>query len=216
MNENDLVERLLTLPDVTAQQCFLEDHKLLLNGEVARLLKERADHFLRADIRRSLEIASHLSYLTEITDNQLFKALGLLAEANARSIGLGEYDQAIELYDEAAEIYRSHGYIAEQARSQVGKVSSLSHLSLFAEALEIGQWACPILEAHEQWKPLATLTMNLGILHGRQGADRESLAMFDRASELYKKIGREGETQWALIQQTGPWPYAIWATLTSQ
>src|SRR5574342_57477 len=118
MSAKALVEELLTLPDVTSQRYLLEEQASLLNDEVASLLKEQADHFLRADIRISLEIANLLSHIAELKGNPLYRALGLLVEANARSIGLGEYTQAIELYDEAAEIYHSLGYMAEQARSQ--------------------------------------------------------------------------------------------------
>ena len=203
MNAEEFVERLLSHPDITAQRGFLEKHQSYLDNEVVFLLKEKADHFLRANVHRSFEIAELLYYIAELTDNSLFRAnaLGLLVEANGRSIGLGEYGRAITLYDEAAEIYRLNGCIAEQARSQVGKVNALSYLGRFAEALEIGQGTLPILEAHGQWLSLITMTMNLGIVHGRQGEDVESLAMFDRAGELYNQLGIEGKTGWALIQQ---------------
>ena len=36
MTEAELVEQLLTLPDITTRRRFLEEHKLLLNDEVAR------------------------------------------------------------------------------------------------------------------------------------------------------------------------------------
>jgi CHAT domain-containing protein len=201
MNASEFVETLVDLGDAVKQRNFIEEQSALLNDEVANLLKQKADHFLRADTRACFEIADLLRYVSDLTRNPAYQALALLVEANTRSIGLGEYTKAIELYDEAAEIYRSHGYVAEQARSQVGKVGALANLSLFGEALKVGQWAAPILEAYQQWRPLATLTMNLGALHGYQGEDAASLAMFDRAGELFKKIGQEGETAWAMIQQ---------------
>ena len=203
MNAEEFVERLLSHPDIAAQRGFLEEHQSFLDNEVVFKLKEKADHFLRANIHLSFEIAELLYYIGELTYNSLFRAtaLGLLVEANARSIGLGEYERAITLYDEAAEIYRLNGCIAEQARSRVGKVNALSYLGRFAEALEIGQGTLLILEAHGQWLPLMTMIMNLGIMHGRQGKDVESLAMFDRAGELYKQLGTEGKTGWGLIQQ---------------
>jgi CHAT domain-containing protein len=203
MNAEEFVERLLSHPDIAAQRGFLEEHQFFLDNEVVLILKEKADHFLRANVHRSFEIAELLYYIAELTYNSLFRAnaLGLLVEANARSIGLGQYERAITLYDEAAEIYRLNGCIAEQARSQVGKVNALSYLGRFAEALEIGQGTLPILEAHGQWLPLLTMIMNLGIMHGRQGKDVESLVMFDRAGELYEQLGADGKTGWGLIQQ---------------
>jgi CHAT domain-containing protein/tetratricopeptide (TPR) repeat protein len=200
MIARELVDELLTLPDVATQRYFLKEQTSLLNDEVASLLKEQADHFLRADIRISLEIANLLTHIAELTRNPLYRALGLLVEANARSIGLGEYARAIELYDQAAEIYRSRGYIAEQARSQIGKVNALPHLGRFGEALDVGHWAGQILEEHEQWLPLVKLIMNLGTVHGRQNEDIESLAMFDRAYDLYIQKGFAGKTEYAQIQ----------------
>lgn len=200
MNASDLVETLVTLPDAATKQNFLNEQVSSLNDEVASLLKQQADHFLRADIRTSLEIANLLGYIAELTYNPLYKALGLLVEANARSIGLGEYARAIELYDEAAEIYRAHECLAEQARSQIGKVNALPHLGRFSEALDVGQWASPILEAHQQWLPLVRLIMNLGTVHGRQNADVESLAMFDKAQELCIQKGFTETTEFAQIQ----------------
>jgi len=201
VNATDLVEALAALSDVIDQRNLLDEQFTSINDEVARLLKQQADHFLRVDIHRSLNIADLLSHIAILTKNPLYEALGLLVEANVNSIGLGKYEQAIKLYDEAAAIYCSHGCIVEQARSQVGKVDALSHLDRFTDALDIGQWAGPILEFHEQWQPLITLTMNLGIVYGRRGDDLEALKMIDRASELYKQMGEDGMAGWALIQQ---------------
>jgi len=200
VNPVDLVDEVLSISDTPARWRFLDDHALFFDEEVAGLLKQRADHFLRAEIRNSLQIADILYYLAKHNLDPMYEALGLLVEANARSIGLGEYEQAIELYDKAAEIYQMHGRAAEQARSQVGKVNSLSLLGRHAEAIEVGQLISPVLEAHQLWRQLATLTMNLGTVYGRRGEDVESLSMFDRAGELFRQIGFEGTTEWAQIQ----------------
>src|SRR5262245_34987364 len=146
MTEAELVEQLLTLPDLAARRHFLEEHKSLLNDEVARLLDLRAAHFFRADIRGMFEIAGLLCDMAQLTDNPLYKGWGRVMEADARGIGLGEYDLAVALYDEAIEIYQLHD-APEQAWAQVGKVSALSHLGRYTEALEIGRRIIPALEA---------------------------------------------------------------------
>jgi tetratricopeptide (TPR) repeat protein len=193
MVSHDLVEQLMALPDVATRRCFLQERVSLLDDRVADALKEQADRFLRSDIRRSLQIAELLLHLATLTDNPLHRALGLLAEANARAIGLSEYQRAIELYDEAADVYRASGCLAKQARSQVGKIIALARLGRYAKALEIGQWAGGVLETHAQWHPLADLTLNLAMILGRLGEDAESLAQCDRARELYRRLGKEGE-----------------------
>jgi len=200
MNATDLVEALVAVPDVAEQRNLLDEHTISINEEVANLLKQQADHFLRVNIDRSLNVADMLGHIAVLTQNPVYGALGLLVEANVHAIGWGKYEQAVKLYDEAAEIYRAHDCMAEYARSQVGKVYALSNLARFDEALEIGEWVGPILEEHKQWIPLTTLTMNLGIVYGRQGEDVESLAMFDRAAKLYAQIGFAEKTEYALVQ----------------
>jgi CHAT domain-containing protein len=200
MTEAELVEQLLSLPDLAARRRFLEEHRSLLNDEVVRLLDLKVAHFLRADIHKALEIAHHVRYIAELTTNLLYHAWSFVLEGDARGIGMGEYEVAISLYDEAAAIYQAQENAAEQAWAQVGKVSSLSHLGRYEQALEIGHRISPVLEAHGYRRSLANLSINLANVYYRRGQDLESLAMCDRAAELYQLLGKEQTTDWALIQ----------------
>lgn len=200
MTCQELIEQLLKLPDVEAQKRFLEEHTSLLDDQVAHALKEQADHFLRADSQRALQTANLLFRMAELSGDPAHRALGLRAEGNVRFIGLGEYQKAIELYDEAARIYQRQGRLVDQARSQVGKIGALSHLGRYTEALETGQWISRILEDHAEWHVLAVLTMNLGNVHSRTGDDARSLEMYDRAAALYRQLEADGEPPWLLVQ----------------
>lgn len=201
MASQNLIEQLLDLPDDAAQRRFLAKHASQLNDQVAIALKEQADHFLRADSQRALQMADLLLHMAEFSGDPAHRALGLLAEANVRYIGLGEYQQAIKLYDEAAQIYQNQNRLVDQAKSQVGKIGALSHLGRYAEALEIGEWASRILEEHAEWQKLAVLTMNMANVHGRASNDIKSLEMFDRAETFYRQLGAEGEPSWLWVQQ---------------
>ncbi|MGD8905095.1 MAG: CHAT domain-containing protein, partial [Anaerolineae bacterium] len=198
---HDLIEQALELSDLEAQKCLFQDYFPLLDDECAEGLKAQADQSLRSDIQRCRETAQLLLVQAEVNGNSLHRALGLLAEANALSIGLGEYQRGVELYDEAAAIYEAHGEPVRQARSQIGKIYALGHLGRYQEAQEAGEWASQILEDHARWEPLASLTLNLGILHGRLGEDAKSLAYFDRARELYVQLGKEREPLLSWIDQ---------------
>jgi CHAT domain-containing protein len=201
MAHEGFIEQLLALPDTTAQQRFLAEHAVFLDDQVADALKGQADRFLRSDVQHSLQTAALLCALPELTGNPCHRALGLLAEANARSVGgLGEYERAVHLYDEAAEIYRACGKVVEPAKSQVGKVWSLSCLGRHDEAFETGAWASRVLEENGQWRILAGLMVNLGIVHSRQGDDTKSLALWEQAGELYRELGPEGKPFLALNQ----------------
>ncbi len=197
----NLTEQLLGLPEIAAQKRFLEANVLLLNDDVACALKKQADHLMHTDNWRAQRAALLLLHLAECTGDPLQRALGLLAEANVMSIGFGEYKEAIPIYDEAARIYQSQGRPVEHARSQVGKIWSLTNLGRYAKALEVGEWAGRVLEDHAEWQVLATLTMNLGIVHARAGNDAGALEMFDRAAALYRQLGAESEAAWLHVQQ---------------
>lgn len=200
MTEAELVEQLLSLPDAAARRRFLEEHRQLLNDEVARLLDLQYAHFLRADLQMSLEITDLLCQMSRLTGNPMYRAAGLVLEADARSIGMGEYEYALTLYDEATQIYQSCG-VPEQAWSQLGKVTALSHLGHYEEALEIGHRISPVFEAQGWKRSLANVTVSMGNVYSRRGQDAESLAMYDRAIDLYWQMGKEINRDWAVIQQ---------------
>jgi CHAT domain-containing protein len=201
VTSGDLIEQALGMPDLEARKRLFQEHVFLLDDGCAEALKAQADQFLRSDIQRCRETAQLLIYQAELNGNPLHRALGLLAEANAHSIGLGEYQRGVDLYDEAAAIYEAHGELVRQARSQIGKIYALGHLGRYHEAQVAGDWASRVLEEHAQWEPLASLTLNLGILHGRLGEDARSLAYFDRARELYVQLGKEGDPLLSWIDQ---------------
>ena len=191
----DLIQELLLLPH-DAQQHYLAEHAPLLDDELAAYLKQEADRLLRVDVSQSLQTAELLYRVAEHNDEQCHRALGLLVEANARSIGgLGEYQRAVELYDEAAAIYERHDRPIDQARSQIGKLWSLASLGRYDEALQSGQWARRVFEEHEAWESLAVLTMNMAAVNGRRGDDEQALLLFDQAGELYRQLGAAGEQQ---------------------
>jgi tetratricopeptide (TPR) repeat protein len=221
MTSQTLVEQLLALPDIEAQKRFLAERASALSSETSSKLKDRATQLLRSDIQRSLQITELLFCLAELTGDPIDRALGLLAEANARGIGMGEYNEAITLYNEAAEVYLEQGRPVDQARSQVGKIWALVNLGRYMDALEIGEWASHILEEHGEWQILAGLTMNLAMVYGRAGNDARSLEMFDRAGELYHQM--QEQAGWLHMQlnraialcNLGRFEEAIQASLTA-
>ena len=189
----NLIEQLMALPDIAGQHRLLQEHVSLLDDQVAEALLEKVIQFQRADIQRALQTAGLILYMAKLTDNPLHRALGLRAEAQALSIGLGEYQQAIELYDEAIEICRAHDDPLGQANIQITRVWSLASLGHHPEAFEAGQWASGILTVHGQWRSLASLTMNLAFIHLRLGENVKALAMLDKARDAYEQLGPEGE-----------------------
>lgn len=193
-NEADTVGQQQLLTDSLPYLCTTEQ------DELAEALKKHADQLRRASIHRCLQTVELLHHLARLTGNPLHQALGLLAEGNAYTIGLGEYQKGLDCYDQAAAIYSRLGYPVKQAQSQTGKIWVLANLGRYDEALAIGQWASEVLENHKEWLLLANLTTNMALIPGRLGQDAEALALFDRAAALYHRLGADGELPLLMIK----------------
>ena len=177
------------------QSAYLTQRLPLFNpteqDELASLLKQQADRYMRTDLQRCLHTAELLKQMARQLDNRLYRALGLRAEGNAYAIGSGEFQRGIACYDEAAAIYGRSGHLLEQAWSQNGKIFALANLGEYDEALAVGQWASQIFARLGEKLPLAELTVNLAIIHGRLGQDSAALNLLDQAHDLYESLGPE-------------------------
>lgn len=181
-------------------QCRVAELDADACDQLATALKAAADRYLHEDIDRCLEAAALLLELAGATGNPGHRALGLLAEANAQSIGLSQYQQALALYDEATAIYGAEGRAVDQARAQIGKLWPLATLGRYEEALATGHQAAETLEAAGAWLALGKLTSNLAVIYGRMGEDGEALATFNRALAVYERLGQEGLPHVARVQ----------------
>jgi CHAT domain-containing protein/tetratricopeptide (TPR) repeat protein len=200
-----LIEQLLALPDLASQRRFLDKHVRLLDAEqqdeVADLLKKKADRLLRSDIQGCLDMAQLILHIAELSGSSRHRALGLMARANAYGHGgLGKYREAVELYDEIAEIYRASGNIVYQAITLNAKLVPLARLGRYDEAIDFGRWASRILEEHGEWLWLAKLSVNLGIVNRRIGDDAKALELYDRACELYRQLEGNREASLSLAR----------------
>lgn len=187
-NPETLVQELLAAPPGPTRERWLLDHASCLDDRLAEAVKAEADRSLRVSVQQALQVADALAALAAASGQPGHRGLSLLAEANARGIGLGDHRRAVELYDAAAALYAEAGMAAEAARAQVGKVWSLAALGRYDEALAVGRWAREVLAAHGDWLPLARLTANLAAVQGRLGRDAEALALLDEARRWSERL----------------------------
>lgn len=201
MTPQDVLEQLLARPERAAQRSFLVEQAARLDeagqAALAAGLKEQSEQFLRADIQRARQTAALLLEMAGVTGNPRHRALGLLAEANLWAIGLGEFRQAIERYDEAAGLYAAAGCPVEQATAQIGKIAAMSSLGQHEAALQTGRWAAQLLEKQQAWFPLAKLTANMAAIHIRLGQDAQALTLLEQAQSLYGRAGLAASPGWA-------------------
>lgn len=204
MDLQTLIADLLGMESTRAQHAWLVAHVSSLSTaqqhELAAALKTAADQVRGSDIQRCLALGQLIRDLAQLTGDPGIDALGLLALANAYVIGLGQFQQGIELYDQAAALYAAQGDTAAQAQSQIGKLWALASLGRSEEALVIGDWASQVLQQHARWIQLATLTSNLAIIHGRLGQDAAALARFNQAGELYQTHAPAAELSRLMIR----------------
>lgn len=197
----ELIEILLSLGDdeVQLRQVLSTQLPHFDDNQIASLvdeLKNRVVGSMRKDTGYALRLANLILLVGELEANPTHRAVGLRAKAQALAIGRGAYHEAMVLYDEALAICRAQGDVVGEARIQVTRIWALASLGRYEEAFVAGQVAVGVLEAHGEWRSLATLTMNLGITHGRQGTYDQALVMFDRAREAYGRLGPAGERLW--------------------
>src|SRR3990170_6858081 len=161
-------------------------------GQLADGLLEKVIAFQWSDTQKALQTADLIQQLAEISGKPRDRALGLRARAQTLAIGLGEYMASLPLYEEALSIYRDSGDLIGQATLEVTRIWALASLGRYEEAIQAGDWAGQILEAHAQWRSLATLHNNLAGVHNRAGNYRQALDRYNLARESYLRLGAEG------------------------
>ncbi len=181
----------------------LEDRERLLSGLpyiprerldlFVQALKKETDRLIQVDIERCRALAALIIELGERAGSPAYRATGLLAEANACAIGLGQYARAVETYDQAAELFQRCGQPVEQAKVHIGRLYALGNLGRYEDALADGEWARGVLREHEEWYHLARLKVNMAIIYGRMGEDNQALALLDLARQAYTQAGAQGE-----------------------
>ncbi len=182
-----MIDELLALP-ADQRPAFLAQHIAQFDDAAAAALKAKADEYLRSELHLGLALAQLLQHAGELNHNPFHRALGLRAEANCYAIGLGQYEQAIAAYDAAAAIYRTAQRTLDAARAQVGKIWPLAALGRFDEAARLGQWITQVFAEHHEWRALADITVNIGLIYARQNNDLLALDHFDRAYRRYVEL----------------------------
>ena len=200
-----LVEQLLQLSEMAEQDAFLET---LVNKypeeqitQFAMELRQTSLQFLRTDIQRALQIGDWLARLAGITGNPRYQALSYWVEGHARSIGLGEIHPAMACYMRAAEIFDELGEPLLKTRLQINVVWPLTASGQPEEALRVGAEAEEVLAAHEEYRSLAGLYVNLSVAHGRLGQDQAALALLNKAGQLYHQVSGPDEPNLALVEE---------------
>ncbi len=201
LTPEQLVEQLLALPDGDAQKQLIQAHVAQFSPEeVAEQLKTVSDRYIRSDLQRARQTAQLLTQLGDLTGNLCSRALGLLAEANVQSVGLRNYQNAIELSVESAEIYGQQHRPVLQARAKTAQIFPLSCLGQYENAVKTAEQILKVFSEHNVWYQLIVTTTNLSIVHSRHGEDAKALETLDQANIFCLRLESGRERHQALIQ----------------
>lgn len=196
MDVEGLVTSLLAQEDENRGQALQRAYLELTPGgvdELAEGLLEKVISLQWSDTQKALQTADLILLLAEISGEPQHRALGLRARAQTMAIGLGEYKASLLLYEEALTIYRESGDLVGQATLEVTRIWALASLGRYEEAIKMGEWAGQTLEDHAQWRTLATLYNNLGLVFDRVGDFHQALDRYNLARQAYLRLGAEGQ-----------------------
>src|SRR5512135_962715 len=130
------IELILSQPSQAAKRrCLQEMLQAQQPGEssidqLAEALKECVVQYLWTDISAAGQIADLILFLARITQNEMHRALGLRAKAQALSIGLGEHRKALRLYRQALAIHKRHGDRLGQALVYLTEIWAMANLGM--------------------------------------------------------------------------------------
>lgn len=196
-----IVDTLLSLSTLDSQTQYLSEQATAINDELVDAIQKQAERFLRSDIQRAQSWNSLIHFCYELTQNPIYHGIALLADGHGFSIGLGEYQEALVAYRQAATIFAEQKDPFRQARAEIGQIWPLSCLGEYEQAIDVGIRVEPILHGMEAWYLLAITKMNLGICYYRWGDDTAAMSHYEEADQYCRRVGAQGDRLRPLIQQ---------------
>jgi CHAT domain-containing protein len=172
--------------DAAAKE-FLE-----INDEVswARVQLPRISTCLQ--LNRTAEALQDAATAREIfmRHNKLQRAGQIDVNAAIVNLELGQYEQALRLFDRAIETYslKGDGVDLYIARARGNKAITLTRLGKFREAVALHEQARAIFAAHKgQAISVAREELNIALIYASQGHYSHALLLFNQSRETFQK-----------------------------
>ena len=186
-----LIDRLADLTTARAREQFLRKNRELWQPTVVEQLYARVVRLARTDLKRADRLARASKWIAEKLDDDAYRAQGLRAIGHVHHTR-GEYQEALDYYEKARDLYQRLGRDVDVARTLNGALQSLISLGRYDEALGSAAEARTIFERHGNVLGLARLDSNTGNILYRQDQVQGALALYRRA---YEQLVRCGEPQ---------------------
>jgi tetratricopeptide (TPR) repeat protein len=120
-------------------------------------------------------------------------ARALRARAHALRF-LGQYDQAIEQYDQVEAQFSSLGLPAETARTQIGHVTALRYKGRYQDAVDLALRSRAFFVEHGDDVQAAKQSLNLGTLYRPMGRLRDAARAYREARAVFRRLGERSAT----------------------
>lgn len=157
-------------------------------------LKATSERYFAINAHNSLRLAEALIEAADRADRADHRPFGLMGAADAMRL-LGNYQEALRLYNEAGEIFLAQGNEVGWARTRTGWIFASHYLGRGPEALQAAELAHDILVRHEEWSRAAGMDQSLAAIHFWSGHYDQALQLYDRAQQTLERLGATVETR---------------------
>jgi CHAT domain-containing protein/Tfp pilus assembly protein PilF len=175
------IDALLRLPSPEQQVAFLQSANLLDAKGLSQLL-DQAMQLARSDPGKARQLAVICAEAAGEANAPAIAPRAAYLRAQTHAIN-GEFNNALELIQSAAEDFVALGEQMEALRTNIGRMNVLNELGRHAEALEAGQAVLDALAQPGDPSPQARLL--LALAHQNRGVCFETMGRYEEALEAY-------------------------------
>lgn len=195
LTDEQFVEVLESLCGSDRLDYFLRSNQEHLNRDTIKLLKERVNYLVQADLHQALRLAEAMCNAALLSGDPLCEALAQHAWGQALYFS-GRHGPALEAYERAGTIYRQLGLEVESARIARAQIGALMHVGDYARALALAADAREVFRLHNEMLLLAGLELNTGNIHHRLDQYADALECFSRARKVFSDCQDEIGIAW--------------------
>ncbi len=175
----------LSLP--TERCAWLGQHVPTKDEAFLQALRDEARHRKHDNPHTALQVAQAIGDAADVWQDQATQAAAWHDEAAICRV-LSDHKKALDLFEKAAQLYRSLDLELEAAQVAVGQFDTLMHLGRYQEALDLANWAGTVFKAFDDRAALGRITMNRGNLLLRLGRLAEARASHAEARTIFTEL----------------------------
>jgi tetratricopeptide (TPR) repeat protein len=196
-SDDDLIARLLQLPNEPARKKFLARYPRLNRPETVERLIAAVLAAGRVDAQRSLALAEAAVAISSNLKQKNILGLSLRCKANALYFA-GKNQESLEFHAKALEIFEALNNEEEIGRTLTASLQPNILVGEHERAVVAANRARAIFTRLDDKRRLARLENNVGNIYHRQDRFEEALACYERAYEQFLPYGDSEELVAAL------------------